>query len=92
MSGSLLNNGRPGGGRDFPGYCDAATVSLRPTAAGAARGILSGGGPAAPGRNLLLRDGTETELPDKVTLEARKHDIIPVQTPGGCTWGKQVSV
>jgi N-methylhydantoinase B len=45
-----------------------------------------------PGLNLLLRDGTETELPDKVTLEARKHDIIRVQTPGGGAWGKQLSV
>jgi hypothetical protein len=51
------------------------------------RGILTGGGPAAPGLNLLLRDGTETELPDKATLEARKHDIMPVQTPGVGTWG-----
>jgi hypothetical protein len=60
-----------------------------PTAAGAARRILTGGGPAARGLNLLLRDGTGTELPDKAILEARKHDIVPVQTPGVGTWGNK---
>ena len=47
--------------------------------------------PSAPGRNVAIRDGAETELPDKVTLELRKHDVISVQTPGGGAWGNSVS-
>jgi N-methylhydantoinase B len=72
--------------------CDSATVSLQTDRRRRGPWGLSGGGPGAPGRNLLLRDGTETELPDKVTLEARKHDIISVQTPGGGAWGDSVSI
>ncbi|HEY2666585.1 MAG TPA: hydantoinase B/oxoprolinase family protein, partial [Actinomycetota bacterium] len=78
--------------RDVEVLCDAATVSLQTDRRGRGPWGLSGGAPGAPGRNLLLRDGTETELPDKVTLEARKHDIISVQTPGGGAWGKENAV
>ncbi|HWD72325.1 MAG TPA: hydantoinase B/oxoprolinase family protein [Actinomycetota bacterium] len=77
--------------RDVEVLCDSATVSLQTDRRGRGPWGLSGGGPGAPGRNLLLRDGTETELPDKVTLEARKHDIISVQSPGGGAWGNSVS-
>ncbi|HEY4939196.1 MAG TPA: hydantoinase B/oxoprolinase family protein, partial [Actinomycetota bacterium] len=77
--------------RDVEVLCDSATVSLQTDRRRRGPWGLSGGGPGAPGRNLLLRDGTETELPDKVTLEARKHDIISVQTPGGGAWGDSVS-
>jgi N-methylhydantoinase B len=77
--------------RDVEVLCDSATVSLQTDRRRRGPWGLAGGGPGAPGRNLLLRDGTETELPDKVTLEARKHDIISVQTPGGGAWGNSVS-
>ncbi len=51
---------------------------------------LSGGGPASPGENWLLRSGQESEaveLPDKVTLDAEAGDIIRMRTPGGGGWG-----
>jgi N-methylhydantoinase B len=42
-----------------------------------------GGGPGAPGRNLLNGD----ELPAKVTRDVRAEDVIRVETPGGGGFG-----
>ena len=44
---------------------------------------LHGGMPGAPGRNLLKRDGTTSELPGHSTLHLKVGDIITVETPGG---------
>ncbi len=44
---------------------------------------LAGGSPGAPGRNLLLREGEERELPGKGTVELRAGDVVSVRTPGG---------
>jgi N-methylhydantoinase B len=49
---------------------------------------LAGGGDGAPGRNLLIRDGVETELPGKTTLRLRRGDRLVVETPGGGGWGQ----
>jgi N-methylhydantoinase B len=49
---------------------------------------LQGGGAGRPGRNLLIRDGAVTELPAKVTVEARAGDRLRIETPGGGGWGK----
>jgi N-methylhydantoinase B len=49
---------------------------------------LSGGAPGALGRTLLIHpDATEEELPGKCSIQARKHDIIRLETPGGGGWG-----
>jgi N-methylhydantoinase B len=48
---------------------------------------LAGGEPGQPGRNVLIRDGKEQDLPGKTTLAARVEDVISVQTPGGGGWG-----
>ena len=48
---------------------------------------LAGGGDGAPGRNALVRDGVETELPPKTTLRLRRGDRLVVETPGGGGWG-----
>ncbi len=48
---------------------------------------LAGGDAGAPGRNTLVRDGTETELPGKTTLRLRRGDRLVVETPGGGGWG-----
>ena len=48
---------------------------------------LAGGDPGAPGRNALLRDGNERELPAKVSLELRRGDRVVVETPGGGGYG-----
>lgn len=48
---------------------------------------LQGGGAGRQGRNLLIRDGAVTELPAKVTVEARAGDRLRIETPGGGGWG-----
>ena len=78
--------------RDVEILCDSATVSLQTDRRSRGPWGLAGGGPGAPGRNLLIRDGSATELPDKVTLDARKGDVISVQTPGGGAWGGSLDV
>ena len=47
----------------------------------------AGGEPGAPGRNVLIRDGREEELPGKVTFQGRRGDVISVRSPGGGGWG-----
>ena len=50
---------------------------------------LAGGGSGAPGRNLLRRaDGTEVELPAKVSLTVQPGDELHILTPGGGGWGR----
>jgi len=49
---------------------------------------LAGGGPGRPGRNVLVRDGRERELPAKVSLEVEEGDRLRIETPGGGGWGK----
>jgi N-methylhydantoinase B len=48
---------------------------------------LQGGGPGRTGRNLLLRDGRERELPAKSTIEGLPGDRLLIETPGGGGWG-----
>jgi len=48
---------------------------------------LNGGEPGQRGRNILLRDGTEKELPGKATLSVRAGDVLSLRTPGGGGWG-----
>lgn len=48
---------------------------------------LLGGKPGQPGRNILLRQGKEIELPGKTTLSVSAGDILRVETPGGGGYG-----
>ncbi|HBY93960.1 MAG: hydantoinase B/oxoprolinase family protein [Ardenticatenaceae bacterium] len=52
---------------------------------------LAGGGPGQTGRNVLLRDGEEHELPGKVSLRVRAGDVLSIQTPGGGGYGSEGS-
>lgn len=54
-----------------------------------------GGGPGAPGENVLIRakgtrkeDVEEEMLPGKVTLDVGPGDVISVRSPGGGGWGR----
>ena len=47
----------------------------------------AGGGPGAPGRNVLIRDGVESDLPSKATFPLRAGDILSLRSPGGGGWG-----
>jgi N-methylhydantoinase B len=49
---------------------------------------LAGGGPGATGRNLLLHNGEERELPSKATLSVRAGDRLSIRSPGGGGWGE----
>lgn len=46
-----------------------------------------GGDDGAPGRNVLIRDDEERELPGKVTLDLLQGDVVSVRSPGGGGWG-----
>jgi N-methylhydantoinase B len=49
---------------------------------------LAGGGPGAPGRLALIRDGVRTELHSKVSnLPLRRGDIVRLETSGGGGFG-----
>jgi N-methylhydantoinase B len=48
---------------------------------------LDGGEPGAPGRNAVIRDGVETELPAKATIDLRRDDVLVIDTPGGGGFG-----
>ena len=48
---------------------------------------IAGGSDGEPGRNLLIREGEERELPAKATRAARVGDIISLRSPGGGGWG-----
>jgi N-methylhydantoinase B len=48
---------------------------------------LYGGRPGTKGRNLLVRQGIEQELPGKVEIQIAAGDRLTLYTPGGGGWG-----
>jgi len=93
---SRLRDGTGGAGRWRGG--DGVRRVIQVLAGGATVSILSerrrrgpwglaGGEPGAPGRNALVRDGEERELPAKVTIAVEPGDLIVVETPGGGGFG-----
>lgn len=50
---------------------------------------LQGGAPGAPGRNVLLRNGEEKEMPGKFHALLQKGDVVRIETPGGGGWGEE---
>ncbi len=61
--------------------CRASILSERRTVA---PGGAEGGGPGAPGRNLL----NGRELPAKATVDLEPGDVLRIETPGGGGWGR----
>lgn len=49
---------------------------------------LVGGLPGRRGRNVLIRDGGEIDLPGKVEVRVEPGDVLSLRTPGGGGWGK----
>jgi N-methylhydantoinase B len=43
----------------------------------------NGGSPGEPGRNVLLHNDVESELPAKATFRARAGDVLSLRSPGG---------
>lgn len=50
---------------------------------------LRGGEPGEVGHNCLLRDGIETDLGGKATVQVKPGDRLIVETPGGGGWGEK---
>lgn len=48
---------------------------------------LQGGEPGACGRNVLIRDDQEQDLPGKVEIQVAPGDRLSMRTPGGGGWG-----
>ena len=61
--------------------CRASILSERRAVA---PGGADGGGPGAPGRNLL----NGRELPAKATVDLEPGDVLRIETPGGGGWGR----
>jgi N-methylhydantoinase B len=54
---------------------------------------LAGGEPGQPGRNLLIHNSHESELPAKTTLTVQAGHLLRIETPGGGGFGEvQASV
>jgi N-methylhydantoinase B len=83
--GSGTHPGGEGLRRDIQLLADA-TVTILSERRSAGPDGANGGGPGAPGRNVLIRDGREETLPGKVTLELRSGDVVSVRSPGGGGW------
>lgn len=49
---------------------------------------ICGGGNGVPGKNILIRNNVQTDLPSKISLKVNSGDILRIETPGGGGWGK----
>jgi len=47
-----------------------------------------GGGLGQPGKNTLVRNGVETDLPAKTSQTLKTGDVLRIETPGGGGYGK----
>jgi N-methylhydantoinase B len=72
--------------RDVQVLCEAQVTLLTERREQAPYG-LNGGQPGVPGKNMLLRDGSETPLVGKGTVDLEPGDIISIRTPGGGGFG-----
>jgi N-methylhydantoinase B len=49
---------------------------------------LSGGSPGQKGRNVLVVNGDERELPGKCNIQVEAGTVVRIETPGGGGWGE----
>jgi len=49
---------------------------------------LDGGQPGKPGKNLIIRESEEIQLPGKGTVDLLSGDILSIRTPGGGGYGR----
>jgi N-methylhydantoinase B len=72
--------------RDIEFLCPATVTILSERRRAAPYG-LRGGQPGKPGRNLLVHNGAEQDLPGKAEIQVNPGDILSLRTPGGGGWG-----
>ncbi len=81
-------NGGDGLVREIELLTDAQVTTLADRRKFAPYG-LSGGASGATGHTRLLHlDGTNEELPGKCNRQARRGDVVRIETPGGGGWGR----
>jgi N-methylhydantoinase B len=89
--GQGAHDGGEGLVREVEVLCDA-TLTLQTERRRHAPWGLAGGGPAAPGRNTVVRrDGAAEEVAAKGTWVLRAGERVRVETPGGAGWGPPTS-
>ncbi|WP_438021120.1 hydantoinase B/oxoprolinase family protein [Sorangium sp. So ce315] len=91
-----IREGSGGAGR-FPGGCggtravrflEPMTASILSNGRSTAAFGLAGGGPGAPGRNVVVRaDGSTEELSHIGSVEMKRDDMFVIETPGGGGYG-----
>ena len=86
--GKGIHQGGDGLRRDIELLTDGQVTLLTERRLQGPRGA-GGGEDGAPGKNVLIRDGGEEELPGKVTFDARCGDTVSIRSPGGGGWGKK---
>jgi N-methylhydantoinase B len=84
--GSGQHRGGDGLRRDIELLTDGRVTLLTERRLRGPRGA-RGGDDGSPGQNVLIRRGSEEQLPGKVTFDAAKGDVISVRSPGGGGWG-----
>jgi N-methylhydantoinase B len=92
-----LRRGSGGRGRHFGGeglrrdirFLVSARVTVLSERRRRAPWGLQGGQPGARGRNVLIKDGREEELPGKFTRQFEAGEVLSLQTPGGGGWGDE---
>ena len=84
--GAGRHRGGDGVVREFE-FLSPLTVSLLTQHRASGPYGLAGGEDGQPGRQILIRDGNESELPGCVSFEARVGDRLSLETPGGGGWG-----
>lgn len=50
---------------------------------------LAGGEPGLTGRNILIENGIETQLPGKCNIQVSAGAVLRIETPGGAGWGEE---
>lgn len=73
--------------RELELLCDAEVTLLADRRLRGPYG-LDGGTDGRPGRNVVIRDGSETQIPAKGSVRLRRGDKIRIESPGGGGWGK----
>ncbi len=83
--GSGRHRGGDGLVREIEFLCPATVTLLTERRRTSPYGLY-GGGPGARGRNVLIREEQERDLPGKAEIRVRPGDVLSLRTPGGGGW------